>query len=369
MFRTLANVFRIPELRNKILFTVALLCVYRIGFYVPLPGVNAATASQASPGRGRQFRPRHPFQLPVRFFRRQSRPIHDLRPGHHAVHFRIDHSTVAGDRGADPGKAPQGRRTGDAEDQRVDALPHRGRCASFNLSMWLLHLSAPMAAIFSTPPRGRIPDGLFWIMGMCALTAGSLFLMWLGEQIDQFGIGNGVSLIITAGIISRMPYAFGLLITGSPFADIGANNTHQFGFLKALQMAFDVQNQGITRIRSSPFSSLSRHSFLSWRDRSCSPRPSRRIRHPAGQTDARPPRLRRHPNRICLLRVNHAGVMPIIFASSLMVLPSMLSEYADQLALHRKKRRVAPRLARNYHQHHQQRGARACTFMKSCTSR
>ncbi len=50
----------------------------------------------------------------------------------------------------------------------------------------------------------------FWVMGVLSLTAGCLFLMWLGEQIDEYGLGNGISLIILAGIVARMPQALGL---------------------------------------------------------------------------------------------------------------------------------------------------------------
>jgi preprotein translocase subunit SecY len=59
---------------------------------------------------------------------------------------------------------------------------------------------------------------MFWFMGIVSLTAGCIFLMWLGEQIDEYGLGNGVSLIILAGIVARMPQAIMLLIDQTNFS-------------------------------------------------------------------------------------------------------------------------------------------------------
>src|SRR6202012_3146422 len=58
---------------------------------------------------------------------------------------------------------------------------------------------------------------MFWIVSLMSLTAGSIFLMWLGEQIDEYGLGNGISLIILAGIVARMPGALGLLLKTTNF--------------------------------------------------------------------------------------------------------------------------------------------------------
>src|SRR5207245_5342173 len=62
----------------------------------------------------------------------------------------------------------------------------------------------------------------FWFTGLIALTAGCIFLMWLGEQIDEYGLGNGISLIILAGIVARMPAAIGQLIYQSDLTVSGS---------------------------------------------------------------------------------------------------------------------------------------------------
>ena len=58
----------------------------------------------------------------------------------------------------------------------------------------------------------------FWVMGLICLTAGCIFLMWLGEQIDEYGLGNGISLLILAGIVARMPQAIALLVEQTNFS-------------------------------------------------------------------------------------------------------------------------------------------------------
>jgi len=74
------------------------------------------------------------------------------------------------------------------------------------------------------------------IMGIVGMTAGTVFLMWLGEQIDEYGIGNGISLIIMAGIISRMPWAIGMLMENVDLriaAPVGTIGPAQLLFLVA----------------------------------------------------------------------------------------------------------------------------------------
>src|SRR5439155_14953440 len=60
-------------------------------------------------------------------------------------------------------------------------------------------------------------EASFWLMGITALTAGSIFLMWLGEQIDEYGLGNGISLLILSGIVARMPFAIESLVQMADF--------------------------------------------------------------------------------------------------------------------------------------------------------
>jgi preprotein translocase subunit SecY len=142
---------------------------------------------------------------------------------------------------------------------------------------------------------------LFYATGLTALTAGSLFLMWLGEQIDKYGIGNGVSMILTAGILSRMPNAIEWVVknfdpsTQSQEAGIGV-----VGVL-FLVGAFIFVTAGAILITVAQRRILIQHG-----------RHTRGRKVYGGQRHYLP------------LRINHAGVMPIIFASSLMIFPSAI---------------------------------------------
>jgi preprotein translocase subunit SecY len=146
----------------------------------------------------------------------------------------------------------------------------------------------------------------FWICGVLALTAGTVFLMWIGEQIDKYGIGNGVSLIITAGIVARMPDAIMQIATGFSITG-GEGAEYDFGTVIFLAAAFVavvagsiIITQGQRRI------------------------PIQQAKHTRGR------RVYGGQKSYLPLRVNHGGVMPIIFASSLMIFPSLLFGYLAQ---------------------------------------
>jgi preprotein translocase subunit SecY len=144
---------------------------------------------------------------------------------------------------------------------------------------------------------------LYWLMGVVALTAGTIFLMWLGEQIDEYGIGNGVSLIIMAGILARMPDAVIMVIQNASFrmTGAGAANTIDPPKILFLLVSFVAVTAGAILITQG----------------------QRRIPiQQAKQTRGR--RVYGGQRQYLPLRVNHGGVMPIIFASSLLIFPSIM---------------------------------------------
>jgi preprotein translocase subunit SecY len=139
----------------------------------------------------------------------------------------------------------------------------------------------------------------FWCMGVFGMTTGTLFLMWLGEQIDEYGIGNGISLIIMAGIVARMPNAVIRVIQN---ASIDVTDDAQFGPAKILFMMI-------------AFISVVAGSILITQGQ-------RRI--PIQQAkQMRGRRVYGGGRQYLPLRVNHGGVMPIIFASSLLIFPGI----------------------------------------------
>jgi preprotein translocase subunit SecY len=151
---------------------------------------------------------------------------------------------------------------------------------------------------------------MFWAMGVMGLTAGTVFLMWLGEQIDEYGIGNGISLIITAGILARMPNAIFEVIQRATLK-VGTSQSGQMGptTIVFLIAAFVTVVAGSILITQG----------------------QRRI--PIQQAkQMRGRRVYGGMYHYLPLRVNHGGVMPIIFASSLMMFPELLFSYFLRLS-------------------------------------
>ncbi len=156
---------------------------------------------------------------------------------------------------------------------------------------------------------------------MVALTAGSVFLMWLGEQIEQFGIGNGISLIITAGIVARMPDAVNILIQGC-VSQATKNAGREGGNLAYLQGMlgdiFNVSSGGRVNIFHLLFLAacfvfvVGAAILLTQAQRRIPVQQAKNIR---GR------RVYGGAKQYLPLRVNHSGVMPIIFASTLISLP------------------------------------------------
>src|SRR5690606_4505497 len=206
MFQALINVFKIAELRTKILFTFAMLAVYRIGFAIPLPGVNqqqladyfktmdqegdvmAGIAAQVSVFTGGTFSQSTIFGLGIM-------PYISA-----AIIFQLL-ASVSPKLKALQNEGPTGRQ----KIQEWTRLTTVGLCIVQAIG-WLKYLTSVEGGqmVFA----GYASNPVWWVMAVTAMTAGTVFLMWLGEQIDKYGIGNGVSLIIMAGILAAMPQAF-----------------------------------------------------------------------------------------------------------------------------------------------------------------
>src|SRR5262245_47147119 len=205
MIQALLNVFRIPELRNKVLFTLGMLAVFRIGHWIPLPGVDQ--------------------QIIIDHFKSQSGDSAFGRLADYIAIFSggdFSRSTIFG-LGIMPYiSASIIFQLVASVSKKLKALQQEGptgrqkimewtRLATIGLCLiqgigWLKYITATAGGTGLVYAQWA-HNPIWWIMAIAALTAGTVFLMWLGEQIDKYGIGNGVSLIIMAGILARMPEA------------------------------------------------------------------------------------------------------------------------------------------------------------------
>ncbi len=299
MLNAFVNVFRIPELRNKLLFTIAMLAIYRIGFWIPLPGVDQAKvlsffADQAAEGgvasKLGQF---------ISIFTGGSlgrSTIFGL-----GVMPYISASIIFQLLGTVWDKLAQLQKEGPSGRQKIQEYTRYatiGLCAVQGFG-WLTYLVAQRLVFGEiTASAGGLIT--FYLQGTLALIAGTCFLMWLGEQIDRFGLGNGVSLIITAGILSSMPQA---VITIAQDFSMSSASEASFGPMTVISLAFMFfgVTAGAVLITVA----------------------QRRIPiQQAKQTRGR--KVLGGMKSYLPLRVNHGGVMPIIFAQSLMIFPSVV---------------------------------------------
>ncbi len=204
------NIFKIPELKKRILFTLALLIVYRIGVHVPVPGIDSvalATFFKQAEGTifgifnmfsGGAFEKLSVFALGIMPYISASIILQLLT----VVIPHLEQLKKEGEQGRK--KITQYTRYSTVVLSIIQG---------FGISVGLESMSAPGGA-----PVVLMPGWAFRLMTVITLTAGTAFIMWLGEQITERGVGNGISLIIFAGIVVRLPVAsvntFRLLSTG-----------------------------------------------------------------------------------------------------------------------------------------------------------
>ncbi|MBI2352412.1 MAG: preprotein translocase subunit SecY, partial [Deltaproteobacteria bacterium] len=203
MFEALINSFRIPDLRKKMLFTLGFLGIYRIGTYIPTPGIDGQALSQffknLSQGPlGALFGLMNMFSGGAM----DNCTIFAL-----GVMPYISASIIMQLLVAVVPYLEKLAKEGDMGRKKINQYTRYGTIVlcliqSLMISAWLQDPKN-----FQGVQIVRFPGLGFSLLTMITLTTGTSFIMWLGEQITAHGIGNGMSLIITAGIISRMPTA------------------------------------------------------------------------------------------------------------------------------------------------------------------
>ncbi|MHC4949084.1 MAG: preprotein translocase subunit SecY [Planctomycetota bacterium] len=308
MLQAFINIFRIPELRNRVLFTLGILVVYRVGFWIPLPGIDqtalaeaARQASEQATGFGKVLQYAAIFSggsfSQSTIFGLGIMPYITA-----AIIFQLLQTAVP--RLQELKKEGAGGQAKITEWTRYATV---GMCF-IQAVMWLKFLAGSSPPLVN--PEFLSPGNivLFYLAGITGLTGGSIFLMWLGEQIDKYGIGNGVSLILTAGIISQMPNAVFWISSNfdpSQQSDAGIGLVGVIFLIAAF--VFVVAGAIVITVAQRRI-------------------PIQQAKHTRGR------RVYGGSRHYLPLRVNHAGVMPIIFASSLMIFPSAFFGYLSSSA-------------------------------------
>jgi len=308
MFKTLINIFRVPELRNKVLFTLFMLVIYRIGYHVPLPGVDQASFAELA--------------------KRQAESGESSAAGRLASYVslfsggNLSQSTIFG-LGVMPYISASiiFQLLGTVVPS-LEKMQKEGETGRKKIQEWTRYATVPLALIqgifwlsyMHHPGTGQplvqphwANTTTFWITGLFSLTAGCIFLMWLGEQIDEYGLGNGVSLIILAGIVARMPAALVELISLTNLS----NNADPVKIMTPGKILFLIASFVFVVAGSILITQAQRRI------------PIQQAKHTRGR------RVYGGQRQYLPLRVNHGGVMPIIFAQSLMLFPGMFFGWLD----------------------------------------
>ncbi len=307
MFRAFINVFRVPDLRKKVLFTLMMLSVYRIGFYVPLPGVDQDKLSVFWKGQSGAAE-----QAAAMFAMFTGGDLGQSTLFGLGIMPYISASIILQLLVTVVPALEKLQKEGESGRRKIMEYTRYGTVLlCFVQALFWIHYLNKNQLVH--------PDYLwtvnFWMMGIPGLMVGTLILMWIGEQIDEYGIGNGISLLIMAGIIARMPYAFievgrGVAATiqgGATTASVATMTPEKIVFLICSFVAVVAGSILITQAQ-------------------------RRIPiQQAKQTRGR--RVVGGQRHYLPLRVNHGGVMPIIFASSFLLFPGVIFGWLTQAAV------------------------------------
>lgn len=307
MIGALRRIFEIPELKQKIVFTVGLLAICRIGAYIPVPGIHAdqvVALFKSATGGGQNL-----FQLIDIFsggaFAKMTVLALGVMP--YITASIIIQMLVM----ILPGLQREIRESPDHGRRKMSRMTRMG---TLIIALFQSAFYTKFAVQMSqTAPGVIVPEllgvqvmgfpWLFYLTVVICMTVGTLFLMWMGEQITEKGVGNGMSLIIATGILSSLPGTIGSILQ---------------------QMNLDSQAQGQLSLLSvivlfALFVAIIGGTILVIQGQRRIPlQYARRIvgRHEVqGGTSHIP------------LKVNYAGVIPVIFASSFLLVPATIGQF------------------------------------------
>jgi len=305
MIQIIQSIFAIPELRKRILFTFGLLVVYRIGAHIPTPGIDLAALDaffEASKGTllgffdmfsGGALRRLTIFALGIM-------PYIDAAIILELLKVVIPHlARLAKEGEAGRKKLTQYTRYGTIVIGVVQAL---------GISIGLESMSAPDGAMIVPSP------GLaFRLLTIITLTSGTAFIMWLGEQITERGIGNGISLIIMAGIVVRLPMAIANMFT-----------LYNSGNVSLLMIIFLVVMM------------ISVVAFIVFAESGQRKIPVQYARRVVGR------KMLGGQSTYIPLKINTAGVIPPIFASAIIMFPATILQFIQIPALQNLSTYLSP---------------------------
>ncbi|HNX81237.1 MAG TPA: preprotein translocase subunit SecY [Candidatus Omnitrophota bacterium] len=204
MLNALANSLKIPDLKRRLLITAAMITVYRIGCYIPTPGIDGAALAEffnrfASSQGGALFGIINMFS---------GGAMERLTIFALGIMPYISSSIIMQLLTAVIPALEKLAKEGKAGHEKINQFTRYGTVVLSIIQSYFIALWLENPARFEGLKIVMDPGWGFRILTVLTLTTGTIFIMWLGEQIQEKGIGNGISLMITAGIVSRIPAAF-----------------------------------------------------------------------------------------------------------------------------------------------------------------
>jgi preprotein translocase subunit SecY len=285
MLEKLSNIFRVPDLRKRVLFTLGILAIYRLGGHVPTPGINGDKLAQFfDQNRGTML------GFVDLFSGGNLRKLTIFALGimpYITASIILQLLTVVY--------------------EPLAKLQKEGEMGRKKITQWTRYLTVLLSLVqsfgiaFSLEKGGDYvtnPGAGFILMMMLTLTTGSAFIMWLGEQITERGIGNGMSLLIFAGIVTGLPRGIADLVEKAKNDAWGAFTFPAIIMLLVLMISVVA--------------------FIVYVERSERRIPVQYAKRVVGR------KVMGGQSTHLPLRVNAGGVMPVIFASSILALPQML---------------------------------------------
>ncbi len=299
MLESFKNIFKIPELRKRVLFTLGIIAIYRIGGHVPTPGIDTSVLSEFFKNSGNSL-----FGLYDMFvggaFTRVSVFALGIMPYISAsiiiqllgTVFPYFHK-LQREGGEGKKKITQYTRYGTVLLSLVQAI---------GISIFLQSIVSQETGLHAV--HQSMLGIKFTLLTMVSLTTGTILIMWLGEQITSRGIGNGISLIIFIGIIARLPQA----VIGETQLILSGNRNPM---MEILILAIVIAVTAFVVMMTQAMRKI----------------PIQTPKKVVGQ------KMYAGQNTVLPLRLSMAGVIPIIFASSIMTFPSMIQSFFPQSEL------------------------------------
>ena len=312
MIQTVRNAWAVPELRKKILFTIFALLIFRLGAAIPVPYINSEGLSQYLASQsgtilglmnamsGSAFAMATVFALSIQPYINSSIIIQLL--------------TVA-----IPALERLAKEGGEEGRKKIASITRYATVIIALIQGFGYYSLIKSYGLIDTDGMNAVWVGVVIVL---SFTAGSAFLMWLGEQITEFGIGNGISIILFAGIVSRMPQMIGDMITGvtyyaNPLTEeakesLGAAYVAQYEAMALNPLMIPVILVGALAL-------VVFIVFISNAERRLPVQYAKRMvgrKMYGGQSTHIP------------MKVNMSGVMPIIFAQSIASLPATIGAFA-----------------------------------------